>query len=738
MAPPHRRPRKAARPRTSASSRTTSTPNRAHVSDEDLERIGELMQNCFEWNHDAHVIQKEGGKAQARGKDVLVQAPTGIGKTGIVAAPHVFPEHKGRVTIFVSPLIALQEEMVTTFKDDYKLEAVAVNSTRRRSLTAIMEDICAGKYAVVLISPEMLLSRRFVDNVLRNKEFANRVLSVVVDEAHTVSHWGAQFRKKYGSLGIVRAFLPPNTSVVAMSATLTPRVRRDVLKKLQFGSDYLDLDEGNNRPNVSIVVRACHRTLSSFADLDFVVPDSIQAPEDIRSTFIYCDKKDDGDRIIDHLRARLPMFLQEEGLVRPFNATLSHRYRKEALQHFRAGNIRVLVCTDAAGMGCNVPNIEVVVQWKLPEKLSMFVQRAGRAARRSGTTGLAVLLVEPSAYNVVPTADIATQVAESVANIAAEKTKRKSRAPKGWAGQHGRSRGLKADADANSIDRDIKVHVVETDDDEGLAALYLTGDCRRRVLADAFGNTNKESTVPCCDLCDPSLLARTLPGHAIKSKRKPKKKKKDAAEPARDVIDALRDWRYKEWERCYRELGFTDEAILPEELIEDLASRPELASLDVLERVIGPWSLWSTYSEDVYCTLQGVYRARTPLVPPAPAAPRQPAQAPQSNKRNRTISEVQQESSPSVQHDVSTSRPQKRPKPSLPSRPEVQAQALAAFVAPLSPGQSVPRALRSQGSAIPPPSNASQGSVVTGSDGRWYFCLNGSWHYLAPSEDTVT
>jgi superfamily II DNA helicase RecQ len=86
----------------------------------------------------------------------------------------------------------------------------------------------------VLISPEMLLSNRFIPEVLQNKEFHKRVLSVVVDEAHVVSRWGSGFRKKYGMLGSIRAHLPRGTPIVAVSATLPARVRGDVLSKLQF------------------------------------------------------------------------------------------------------------------------------------------------------------------------------------------------------------------------------------------------------------------------------------------------------------------------------------------------------------------------------------------------------------------------------------------------------------------------------------------------------------------------
>ncbi|KII82699.1 hypothetical protein PLICRDRAFT_120424, partial [Plicaturopsis crispa FD-325 SS-3] len=105
------------------------------------------------------------------------------------------------------------------------------------------------EWQIVLISPEMLLSRRFTNEVLRKPEFGQRILSVVIDEAHVVSHWGSSFRKKYGELGKIRAFLPRSTPFVALSATLPARLRHDVLTKLQYHkTDYVSIDVGNDRP----------------------------------------------------------------------------------------------------------------------------------------------------------------------------------------------------------------------------------------------------------------------------------------------------------------------------------------------------------------------------------------------------------------------------------------------------------------------------------------------------------
>jgi superfamily II DNA helicase RecQ len=123
----------------------------------------------------------------------------------------------------------------------------------------------------------MMLSKRFINNVLRNKEMSCQILSIVIDEAHVVSHWGSEFRKKYGTLGILRALLPKRTPFVAMSATLGSRVRHDVLHKLQFDeNNYLSLNLGNDHSNVSIVVRAIQNPMNTYTDLDFLIPDGVK------------------------------------------------------------------------------------------------------------------------------------------------------------------------------------------------------------------------------------------------------------------------------------------------------------------------------------------------------------------------------------------------------------------------------------------------------------------------------
>lgn len=196
-----------------------------------------------------------------------------------------------------------------------------------------------------------MLSKRFTKNVLRNSEMRERVLSVVIDEAHVVSHWGSGFRKKYGALGVLRALLPKETPFVAMSATLPARVRRDVLKKLQYDDkNYTYLNIGNDRPNVSIVVRAIQNPINTFSDLDFTIPPDTQSPDEVPKTFIYADNITVGSDIMEHLYAVSPESFREKGIIRTYSAAFSKKYRRNVMDLFKRGEVRVLICTDAAGM----------------------------------------------------------------------------------------------------------------------------------------------------------------------------------------------------------------------------------------------------------------------------------------------------------------------------------------------------------------------------------------------------
>ncbi|KAF8145811.1 P-loop containing nucleoside triphosphate hydrolase protein [Mycena galopus ATCC 62051] len=584
-------PRKA--PKTAP--RLKETPNkRKPLTTTELRGLEDDIKAKFQWEHTVKAHQLEGIIGQLQMRDVLVHAGTGSGKTAIAAGPHAHKSSEGKVTLMISPLIALHDEQVDTFREEFKLKAIAVNSSNGGCKIEVLKEIVSGEHQIVLISPEMALSRRFVREVLRSTEFGKRVLSVVVDEAHVVSHWGASFRKKYGTLGIIRAFLPRGTPVVALSATLPARIRSDVLSKL--------IDIGNDRPNVSLVVRAIQHPINTYADLDFVV-DGIKK----RKAFVYADNITTGVEIADHLEEVLPPEDRGKGLIHPYNAALSKEYRREAMRLFRSGEIRVLVCTDAAGMGCNIPDIDLVVQWKLPGSVSIFVQRAGRAARAPGRTGLAVLLVEQSAYGIDLEEEVVSKAAPARAKRGKGKadqsvesdTVKKRRAQKRKA--HAKARGVHRGCVGGKHDA-IFVHDTPPLDpeaaNEGLHVLVQTGLCRRLVLTEIYQNKSPDPTAPCCDICCPHLLDLVRPGKLPRVARQSTVKR---GEVNADVQRELDKWRTEIKARDFPSTMYAPSMILKDETVALLASVGPITSLNHLQKTLSNQWLWlDEYGELLY------------------------------------------------------------------------------------------------------------------------------------------
>lgn len=237
----------------------------------------------------------------------------------------------------------------------------------RVSNIILFQRIVNGEFQIVIVSPEMLQTRRFIEGVLRKPEFGSRCLSVFIDEGHCVSHWGAGFRKKYGTIGTIRAHLPRSTPFIVVSATLTARVRHDLVEKLQFHpTNWHYINIGNDRANVAQIVRAIEHPLGTYADLDFIIPPTINAVTDIPKTMVYFDDILGGASMVDYLNSRVSEKFKDMGLVRPYNAAMSRTYRKNVMRLFYAGVIRVLVCTDAAGMVSGSSSSESITQVDLP------------------------------------------------------------------------------------------------------------------------------------------------------------------------------------------------------------------------------------------------------------------------------------------------------------------------------------------------------------------------------------
>ncbi|KAL1948711.1 hypothetical protein VTO73DRAFT_10517 [Trametes versicolor] len=618
------------------------------LTEEDIQKLSALMGEHFRWDADPRFFQLEGVRAQIEGVDMIIQAPTGSGKTAVAASPHLWPTSEGKVTIMVCPLLALEEEMVQTFKTDFGLDAIAINSATGILTRTVVEDLLSGKYHIILISPEMLQSPAFVNRLLRRRAFAKRVMSVFVDEAHCVSHWGSSFRKKYSTIGAIRAFLPKGTPVIAVTATLTARVRRDLHNVLHISkgrSRFINI--GNDRPNVSMVVRACQHPQNTLLDTNFIIPQHPKTPSDIPKTYIYVDNISIGNDIINHLctlLAKRNPSLPAHELVRPFNATMSHEYRAAAMAAFRANPpadwvpsarvgagqpssnseaissesyVRILVCTDAAGMGCNVVDVDLVVQWKLPKTLSNWIQRAGRAARARNRTGLAVLLVERSAYSVDLRPETLSAMKQAKAGGKGGKGKsRASALPKDYAAAHGVNRGG-AEESSDTLPCEGVDPVVDADaDDEGLLAFVQARICRRKIWAEVF-ESRLEPPLPgvsCCDICDSTLYNRTRPGGRDTA---PKPRMRARGQPDFRAQSQLCKWRKEIFSRDLSTSQLDASTVLDEATITSLTTVGPLSAAQITALLQDTWTWWPKYGIELLAflaTLEIVYR-------PFPKAP---------------------------------------------------------------------------------------------------------------------
>ncbi|KAI0091120.1 P-loop containing nucleoside triphosphate hydrolase protein [Irpex rosettiformis] len=617
------------------------------LSAEQIKDLEEKLRTAY--GREPYNFQVEAIKAQLEGIDILVHASTGAGKTTIAAGPHTWVSNG--VTLIATPLIQLAEEMVETFKNEFGLAAVSIHSKNGALSPALAQDILAGKYKVILASPEMMQTRSFTDRLLRNQTFTRRIISLFVDEAHCISHWGAQFRKKYSTIGTLRAFLPANTPVVAVSATLTARVRRDIQSKLHFSkASSVFIDVGNNRPNISIVVCACQNPMNTYSDLDFVIPDTISTAEDIPKTWVYVDDIDSGAEIIRHLRhvllERNPKL--DESFIRPYNARLSLPYRQKAMSEFRNGNIRILICTEAAGMGCNIPDIQVVVQWKLPSTLSNFIQRAGRAARGRDQEGLAVLLVEPSAYTIAPTSSNAKALAVQTKKIKVKRTASEKAISKEWATTHGVKRGGHEGND--SVPTGEKPVLDVCADDEGLLAFVQSVSCRRKLWGEIFESTQVLAcTVPCCDICSPALLQRTRP--ALITRPVAAARALQRGIPDSLVRSLLEAWREEVFERDHKYSSLDSAAILCDDDILRLASLGKLAR-EAVEMALKPsWPWWDQYGNELIAKMDGVEISFVPIR----KQPRKSKRSPASGADNSEVSVKKLRTEPSVANGTLTS-----------------------------------------------------------------------------------
>ncbi|KAL0957470.1 hypothetical protein HGRIS_001264 [Hohenbuehelia grisea] len=208
------------------------------------------------------------------------------------------------------------------------------------------------------------------------------------------------------------------------------------------------------------------------------------------------------------------------------------------------------------------PFVKRVVQWKLPGTLSAFIQRAGRAARGPNCSGIAILLVEKSAYSI-----IIGEVGANRSQKSSRANTESSKAAKEYAKRHSVQRGAYG-GDDDAVIGKVQPYLDLEANDEGLLVFVQTGQCRRKVLCAVYGNEAPSPTVPCCDVCDPHLFDQARPAPPSNKGRQANVRR---GLPVAHVQDELDKWRRKIYTRDFAGVMFAPDGILPDATIDFLA-----------------------------------------------------------------------------------------------------------------------------------------------------------------------
>jgi ATP-dependent DNA helicase RecQ len=296
-------------------------------------------------------------RAVLRGRDALGILPTGGGKSVCYQVPaHILPG----LTIVVSPLISLMADQVERARAA-GLAAALLNSTqpadeRARVLAAARE----GALRLLLLAPERLETEDF-----RAALRAVRVSLVAVDESHCISEWGHDFRPSYLRIGAIRDHV--TAPVLALTATATPRVREEIVRSLGL-RDPLRVVGSFDRPNLSWHVLRV-RSDAERSDLLVTLVRGAGAP-----VVVYAGTR----KGVEGLRDRLARY----GLpAEAYHAGLDAEERARVQRLFMSGERRIVVATNAFGMGVDKADVRLVVHWQLPGTLEAYYQEAGRAGR---------------------------------------------------------------------------------------------------------------------------------------------------------------------------------------------------------------------------------------------------------------------------------------------------------------------------------------------------------------------
>jgi len=308
------------------------------------------------WKHDEfRPMQEEIIQSVLLGHDTLALLPTGGGKSVCFQVPALA---KDGLCIVVSPLIALMKDQVENLKEK-GIEAVSiVSGMGKREIDIELDNCIYGAVKFLYLSPERLLSE-----LVRERIKYMKVNLIAVDEAHCISAWGYDFGPPYLHIADLRD-LHPDVPVLALTATATADVREDIQKKLRFKNAVV-FQKSFERKSISYVVQNEENKLRKLLDIANGVKGS---------GIVYVRSRKEA--------AEIAKFYTENGVKADYyHAGLEASLRSNRQESWKNNRTRVIVATNAFGMGIDKPDVRFVIHKDLPESLEAYYQEAGRAGR---------------------------------------------------------------------------------------------------------------------------------------------------------------------------------------------------------------------------------------------------------------------------------------------------------------------------------------------------------------------